>query len=413
MVFNGAVPTDPHDGIEWTARQLEMSGGQLLSNASDGVVDHDIFVFASSQTLTKAASITVHVHDRIRSGALLLCFVETVDLSWLPGNSQTAQVQTRNHGGREVVVMGRPLFEGLSNLVAADSAFSLELIPFGPPVMWDALVVAKDGRAVTAIYHHGSGHVLLLPPMAKTRGKVMGYILDTLLPQLQPNLHSRRKSSTREQAPGWAAAVLVPGADAISARISSVHKQLAQLQEALSEEQARLDALLGYRDILWLGGYDLEDAVRRALTLLGIEAAKREPVDLVHDLRDGRRLFIEIEGTEGHINLRKGQQLGSYIMAEDNPAAILGAIIGNPWRTSPLDQRPPAGARLFVRELEALATKQGWRLVQTSQLFDLVCRYLGGDETQKERAREDARRLLGIEPTLRQTAPGKSEKESD
>src|SRR6266487_1602326 len=107
MVANGAAPTDPHDGIEWTARQVSMSGGHLLSNSSDGVVDHDVFVFASSspQALTTPVNITAHIHDRIQHGALLVCFVETDILAWLPGHSQNAQVQTRSHSGRDVVAI--------------------------------------------------------------------------------------------------------------------------------------------------------------------------------------------------------------------------------------------------------------------------------------------------------------------
>jgi len=259
-----------------------MSGGHLLSNSSDGVVDHDVFVFASSspQALTTPVNITAHIHDRIQHGALLVCFVETDILAWLPNHSQNAQVQTRSHSGRDVVAIGSGLvFDGLSKLVVADSAFSLELMPLGhAPAMWQTLIAAKDGKAVAATYTHGSGRVLLLPPMAKTRGRVVRHILDTLLPDLAPDLHSRRGSSAKEQAPGWASAVPVPGADLISARIASLDKQLAQLQGERSEEQVRLDALLAYRDILWLGGYGLEKSVKAALELLGIRAERKGPL---------------------------------------------------------------------------------------------------------------------------------------
>jgi len=78
---------------------------------------------------------------------------------------------------------------------------------------------------------------------------------------------------------------------------------------------------------------------------------------------------------------------------------ILGAIIGNPYCKEDPDKRPPAGAQvgLFTDPLISTAKGQGWPLVTTRQLFDLVCLFVAATtEQQRDKVRADARQLLGI-----------------
>ncbi len=103
---------------------------------------------------------------------------------------------------------------------------------------------------------------------------------------------------------------------------------------------------------------------------------------------------MEIEGTTGPIQIRKGRQLLGYIADEDDPGAFRGAIIGNPFRRDHPSARPPEGSQvgLFSPQMESLAGKQGWPLLTTSQLFDWVTRHMAGDK----KASGEARKALGV-----------------
>jgi hypothetical protein len=82
----------------------------------------------------------------------------------------------------------------------------------------------------------------------------------------------------------------------------------------------------------------------------------------------GGPLIIEIEGSDGEIQVDKGRQLGNYILDQDDPAVFNGAIIGNPFRKSPPDERPPDSRPLFSPQLVTLDTRQSWPLIYRRNL---------------------------------------------
>jgi hypothetical protein len=62
---------------------------------------------------------------------------------------------------------------------------------------------------------------------------------------------------------------------------------------------------------------------------------------------------------------------------------VKGAIIGNPWRLEPLDNRPPKDRHLFAPELLSYAKINNWPVLTTAELYDILERHLDGDEKAK------------------------------
>ncbi len=404
MVFNVAVGKDQQPGETWTSKDVSVVASHpiLRSATAEGVTDSDVFVASGSleHNSGHTVNITERVSERVAAGGLLICFVDGPVVSWLPMQRGHHVIEPRPVPGHDVSTTNLPSMEALAKAIEKESAFTIELLPnntLSDQQHWRALARAKDRAAVAALYVWEAGRVLLLPPMVKTRQRVVRLILDKIVPEILPSLGHGREKGNEEPPPDWSLAVPVPGLEEKEASIADLRDQMDRSRRDLETRERELDGLLRYRGLLWMTGDELEEVVRESLGLLGIAAEKRDPIDGVVDLGAGRLLYIEMEGSEGATTVRKGRQLLGYIAEAEDPAQVSGAIIANPHRKSPPEQRTTVAAPLFSKELDSLAKKQDWPLIQTKQLFDLVCRFLGGNEKEKELARAEARRLLGID----------------
>ena len=408
MVFNEAVKPDEQPGEQWAFRSVICSAPDtLVAESAAGVVDHDVFVVGNGTLRPNPEAgfrqgpevVSSRIAARVAAGGLLICFLDGDNTAWLPIYA-THLVHPRRVSGRDVRAVTPIRWRALERIPWGDAGFTIQISlgatgRHSPFMNWTPLAQSKDGAAVAAAYRFEAGHVLLLPSFETRRDQIVRIILDDVLPEILPGLVPKRKDA--EPAPPWVSEVDVPGVAELRSRVNAFDTEIRQLRERREQAEAESQALLWHRGLLWRTGFPLETHVMDALRLLGLEARSEPPVDIVCDLGEGRRLYIEIEGTEGPIALKKGQQLLSYIANADDPAAIHGAIVGNPHRKLPMAERPPKDQPfLFGRELVNLASKQGWALVQTSQIFELVCRRLSGDANERAKVLTSTRLLLGI-----------------
>ena len=390
------------------------AGDDLSAEHADGIVDCDVFVLATTSLRQQRSieharvSVAAQISDRVRSGGALVCFVDECspwNPSWLPGVGKDARVAAQALSGKEVVWTGarnagtpdaavRPFLE-------SDPSFVSELVAT-PSIQLISIAVSKGGNVVAGWYRYGRGVVLLLPPMQRTRDRVVAALLRDAFPTLMPDVCRRPVSSkSSRSAPPWVSQVEVPTAAELDERWRTLNEDIQGLERARQDAQSQLDGVLQYRELLWQTGGELETVVRKALALVGAPAEKEHPVDAVHRCTNGRWLYIEIEGSSEAIRVDKGSQLLRYIantkaelLHSGAPVPeIVGVVIGNPYREAPPDARPPAGAQvgLFTQDLERTAKNEGWRLVTTCQLFEWARRCLGGDTD----AVRDARTALG------------------
>ena len=205
------------------------------------------------------------------------------------------------------------------------------------------------------------------------------------------------------EAPSWAAAVSVPGADAHDARIAQLEgdaKRIAAEHSLLVKERS---ALLNFRVLLYgYGNSVLEPVVMRALRELGFKVLERGEYDgdWDVDLTDegtGASAVGEVEGSEGAINVGKLRQLLNYVEAEEDAGRKRkGILVGNGYRLKDLNE--PERREQFTERVLKEANGFGYCLLPTSELFAAVCDVLKfpGVEALRKELRDSILSKVGV-----------------
>lgn len=387
-------------GEEWEeARDTWCDGNVLYGETESGVYDYDLFIADAESISDDAASlesIQAEITRRVNSGAILICFASREGMAWIPSSAKPYSTG----GSIMEVVPGTPFASVLARYQNQTEYRTLLRLSKDCQVLENN----NAGVPVAAWQPFGQGHIIVLPWFAQP-GKVIRSLLDRVLPKLAPQLFREEEELPEEERPEWLSDFPVPGVSEVATDIEGIDEELRKLEELREQKDTERQEkakerkeLEGLQLLLWGSGKPLERVARRALNLLGIKAYPGEDVgpavDLVIDLDDGK-LFIEIEGPEGPINVDKGRQLLGYIDDAEESDKVDGAILGNPYRLEHPDARPPKGSQtgLFTEPLKRMARNHSWHLVETRDLFRLVTCYL---ETKDESAGDDMRKLLGL-----------------
>lgn len=393
LVINGAVSgVESAPGEEWSDLIGYAHKGNLWAAIHHDLVDYDVFIadpekLSEREDAQNTRLVGPQIAERVEGGGCLICFASTKNLSWLP-----VQFQPRQMSGQRITIEDGP--ERLKALLEKYQAEMSYRAQFVEQQGWQPLARGLNSYPVAGHASHGKGAVLMLPEF-KNRAKVIREVLDRVIPAMVPGLRREPSPTLSEEAPDWLVEFPIPKAEEVSQQVNALEEKISRLRQDLGEKERELRGLLEYQGLLWLEGKALEAIVEKALNLLGVPAHPKGQIDLACALPSGGELYIEVEGTAGAVQIRKGRQLLGYIAEADDPAKTLGAIIGNPYRKEHPSDRPPPGSQvgLFSPQLEGLAAKQKWPLVPATRLFDWVCRHLNGD---KDAARE-AKSTLGLE----------------
>lgn len=131
-----------------------------------------------------------------------------------------------------------------------------------------------------------------------------------------------------------------------------------------------------WAELLWLDGLALQDRVREAFAFLGFATESLNPTGHTHDLvikQEGYTFYAEVTGSTGSIKIDKGRELLQWIIDSPSPERIRGVLIANAFRNLPPDGRPPsANHKIFTAELEQLANRYDFALVDVRELLKLV-----------------------------------------
>ncbi|MCH8066903.1 MAG: hypothetical protein IIC90_13945 [Chloroflexi bacterium] len=331
--------------------------------------------------------VTRQLTEMMNGGGLIVCFppkTRRLALGWLPGNFQPREV----NAGRRIKLLEHPLLKDLLERFAGEMRYDLD---FAHPAAntWTPIASTMAGWPIAGVAE--SNHVIMLPRVRRPE-RLVADLFRQVVPQIMPDRITVKEPLT-EEPPPWVGEFPVPGTEELEQEIDAIDQKLSTLEEKRQRKAEELERLADFQGLLWYKGkHHLEPVVQHALELLGVPCQNEEPRDLVYRGKGGP-LYIEIEGSNGSIDVDKGRQLLGYIAdSEDDPSTIKGAIIGNPFRQHhpkdrPLNNRPP-----FSPQLQRLAEKQGWPLVKTVDLFDLVSRHLCADK----RAAPALRTRLGL-----------------
>lgn len=244
---------------------------------------------------------------------------------------------------------------------------------------WQITVSDNVNRGVCGQF----GHAYIFHPPAPGRdGLAMKAILDFFKPDYE--------EPEPEERPDWVKDVTasLPGMAELESGSATKNAEIARLQSELEAVEAKKLELEQWAELLWLDGIPLQNRVSEALHLLGIPNKSKDPTGHTQDLQGscaGRPLMFEVTGSTGAIGIDKGRQLLQWMAQCDDPVNTKGVLIGNAFRKNPPNERPPtANHNIFVKELEDLALRFHFALLDVRGLYDLVVRKLGGEDLKEE-----------------------------
>jgi hypothetical protein len=219
---------------------------------------------------------------------------------------------------------------------------------------------------------------------------------------LQEAVRQTLRLASASAAPRWLRDYGLPGLDERLAERDEADKRLTEAQAALESSNEAADELERYRRLLWEEGrFGLEEAVRRALTLLGFRVTPGDlgapaQIDLEGPALERRVALLETDaseaaaGMDAHYRLRRRLE---DAIAAGSPKR--GLLVINGYRRTP----PAERSQQYTNELRLAAESLRYCLATTEQMFHAVRAALSDDSATVERFRE---RLLTTEGMLQE-----------
>lgn len=220
------------------------------------------------------------------------------------------------------------------------------------------------------------GNLYLLHPPDKSLEK---QAIKGLVEHFSPDFEEEE-----EDKPEWVSSYELTdlGLQIFEDEIQRIDKEIEKFDEEKNQKITQKEEIAKWSDLITRKTTTLEIRLKEAFELLGAEKVEHEPKgshgpDLVIT-HNNMGFTIEIEGTKGPIRIDKARELLHWIA--NAPIGHKGILIGNPFcEISPID-RPPQNTKLFVKEAIELAEFQNLSLVNSYDVFKIVCKKLRGEK---------------------------------
>lgn len=189
-----------------------------------------------------------------------------------------------------------------------------------------------------------------------------------------------------EPIPEWASSVVsaMPGIEQIESKTGEIARQVDGLEKEADDLNTQKQKIQKWAELLWLDGIPLQKQVREALNFLGFQTEMRDPTGHSEDLiasHGAYRFLIEVTGATGSIKIEKARELVQWILVSDSPGQVRGILVGNPFRKDPPHLRPPTpNHKLFTNEVEELATRFDFALLDVREIYRAIVAKLQGKE---------------------------------
>lgn len=360
----------------------------------EGLVDYDLYI-ADIKELDFTATIvlikeSVNIQDSIKHGAVLLCFASEIteisdnlnNYSWLPRRTSIGLDSVINSSATDILTSST--FPFINLLEKVRSKFSSECIIKSNlgEMPYTAILTDKAERAVGLYLREGEGHIFILPRLEDKEGFIK-FFISSILPTLYP-LKLQLESTLPLKPPDYIKKYFekIPGIKEIKKRIENLDTKIVNLKETRAKEELNKMELEKWMGLIWFKHIPLQRIIGDAFEMLGLEVERppetQHGPDLIVRYR-GKEVIIEAEGSANAIDIEKGRQLYEWLGKED--PAVQGVLVGNPFNELLIENRPPKkGQSLFTEALEKLAKSRGFSLVLSTNLFNLVCKKLKGEE---------------------------------
>jgi hypothetical protein len=228
------------------------------------------------------------------------------------------------------------------------------------------LARSQGGAATACELRLLGGTVIFLPAIEKLAAGQTKFTLAAGLLNLAKRLVP---GAPGDAEPPWVEAHMLPGIESARRELEAAG---AAAEAAIAERDAvsaELEELSRYRTLLWSEGYQLEDAVRRALKLFGFQVSG-EPGRPAEAFADGVPAVVEVEGSKGDVSEDGFRRLSRKI--EDDLLTTgtgkKGILVVNGHRLEDAADRPKG----YDERLVVAAEFQGFALIPGVHLFRLV-----------------------------------------
>lgn len=254
----------------------------------------------------------------------------------------------------------------------------------------------KKDRTFGGIIKIGKGYVLLIPNLQLDKSinkddpnewseKALkeGIRLKQCLVEMDNALKSESKKTPK---PDWLEEETynLENVEKTKIEITKKKQKLKSIQKEISSLELQLEQEEQLKDLLFETGTPLEDAVRKALRILGYQAEGYDngelELDQVITSPEGHRFIGECEGKENKdIDISKFRQLSESLNAdfarEDIDEKAFGLLIGNSQRLL----SPKERTLFFTKKCQTGAERDKIGLIKTVDLF-YIARYLQENE---------------------------------
>jgi hypothetical protein len=245
---------------------------------------------------------------------------------------------------------------------------------------WKILASAFDTHLLSLASTAETGSVILLPSGHHTEnGELLQQCIKTLL-------GDRDITPT----PEWAESIVVPCQDKILKALAEIDTQINTLNQKQSILVSKNIELQNWKWLLYeTGKHRLQPIVLKAFSLLGCNAQPEPDSD-----SDGRlqtefgTALLEIEGANETIKINKISQLLKNIanFLAQQGVSTKGILVGNPFRTEELSNRPPKGSqkKLFSDQVLTTAEMHNISVLLSTDLYEIVCLILDNKLTTQQ-----------------------------
>jgi hypothetical protein len=196
-------------------------------------------------------------------------------------------------------------------------------------------------------------------------------------------------------APEWCKNVFLPGVSEANGKITEIDERLLEVEESKRKAIRERDDLLAFQKLLYeKGKTQLEPIVRKALDQIGFASTPGEIIPGPNFEIDGRTTvgsspgILEIKGSKKQISLDEYSKLIPKLLSdlENKGYPSKGILVGNGLcETQPQDR---LGEKVFAPHVVDSAKTQSIALVNSVELYCVVCGVLSGQIQDLERIRE-------------------------
>lgn len=344
---------------------------------SANILDYQALLFDCQGTSFAAdnPALRIILSEFVRHGhpiyIILPKVAQQLELRFLP------EVLVKVHAQRGDTIQrrdDRPLFSKYMEVLNGhDVYFQASMLKSG---IWAPLNIQSVVNNVNRPVCGAVNNIFLLHPPARgqTR-KALQIIIDDFRPEFE--------EPQPDPAPSWADEVVtkVPGVEQAKNQLSETDQGILELETYRQSQEKELQTLSEWAHLLWLTGVPLQRLIQKAFAFLGLQIEPRPETGHSEDFmaKHGDFVFlVEATGSTGSITIDKGRQLMHWV-ADSEIGNCHGVLVANAFSTEPPGNRPPtANHHIFSADLERYAVKHGLSLLDTRELFRIVCAKLGG-----------------------------------